>query len=645
MARRNEPPGNDNEDPDESWKRADLILQAYSGADLNNPEAQKTAISQLITDLMHYCDVMSITAKEGSPEHLDFEELLDTASEHFSVQKDTMDGAMEIGPQRLAAIGKLFRELSEGPKPSTPEPEKASQPDVPQQPPPTVPGPAATGKVLDLGYYSPERSGEREAASRQVSQSTPPKPPYEQFDDDTPRYYPDPPESWDQVNEQDLEMAEFNYHRGQWVEELRSIAEKSPNAAYFKTAIETDGNILARDSHGLIILGEQPLDGEVWRHRARFSAALTGKSDEEFKKFASAIDPAKVPSEEDARAILQRQQTDRDATRTVSANIIHDLTFTASDAKDFMIGLQEQAMILAREGEGKFAQFVVVDYEGEKYNLAHLVRPVRAPEFDAIMAAVDIQTLPTVALARAEQAQLHESVQNPSRTIDLSVYSPTGPAPEPAQQRAQAANDNLGKISDPRQRAEMTLEAYWKISGHTMRVDDAPASVITALLKDLMHYSKAKSEGQSNDSPVNVNIDRLSRVAEQEFEQEQKTPQEVAKELASFAPTLKLSELKEAAEDPQLEKLLNDLSARQSKEVLDLARKHELEVFGSPTSSQEERNEREFLEQAREFDIERERYIEEYKESKALLAELQEDEKLREQERGDSPDDDRELSR
>jgi hypothetical protein len=166
MARQNEPPGNDNEDPDESWKRADLILQAYSGADLNNPEAQKTAISQLVTDLMHYCDVMSITAKEGSPEHLDFEELLDTASEHFSVQKDTMDGAMEIGPRKLAAIGKLFRELREGPKPSTPEPEKASQPDVPQQPPPTVPEPAATGKVLDLGYYSPERSGEPKPQAR-----------------------------------------------------------------------------------------------------------------------------------------------------------------------------------------------------------------------------------------------------------------------------------------------------------------------------------------------------------------------------------------------------------------------------------------------------------------------------------------------
>ena len=92
---------------------------------------------------------------------------------------------------------------------------------------------------------------------------------------------------------------------------------------------------------------------------------LTGKSDEEFNKLASAIDPAKVPSEEDARTILQRQQTDRDAKRTVSSNIISDLTFTANDAKDFMIGLQEQAMILAREGEGKSAQFAVVGYEGK----------------------------------------------------------------------------------------------------------------------------------------------------------------------------------------------------------------------------------------------------------------------------------------
>ena len=113
MARQNEPPANDNEDPDESWKRADLILQAYSGADLSNPEAQKTAISQLVTDLMHYCDVMSTTAK-AAPSTLISKTHSIRRFEHFSVQKETMDGAMEIGPRKLAAIGQHFRELREG---------------------------------------------------------------------------------------------------------------------------------------------------------------------------------------------------------------------------------------------------------------------------------------------------------------------------------------------------------------------------------------------------------------------------------------------------------------------------------------------------------------------------------------------------
>ena len=48
-------------------------LQAYSGADLDIPENQKIAITQLLTDLMHYCETMSMGKRSDHPDFVDFE--------------------------------------------------------------------------------------------------------------------------------------------------------------------------------------------------------------------------------------------------------------------------------------------------------------------------------------------------------------------------------------------------------------------------------------------------------------------------------------------------------------------------------------------------------------------------------------------
>ena len=81
-----------------------MILQAYSGADLDNTENQKTAITQLLTDLMHYCEVMSLGKPEKHPDHIDFADIIDKAYEDYWVQADTMKGPLEAEAKRTGAL-------------------------------------------------------------------------------------------------------------------------------------------------------------------------------------------------------------------------------------------------------------------------------------------------------------------------------------------------------------------------------------------------------------------------------------------------------------------------------------------------------------------------------------------------------------
>ena len=105
-------PANDNEHPDDSWRRAELILSAYSGSDLATADEQKQAIAQLLTDVMHYCEVMSLGKRSDHPDYLDFDDIHDTAFAHYEEQSHSMNSVMEMEGKRTAdLVGQRLAEL------------------------------------------------------------------------------------------------------------------------------------------------------------------------------------------------------------------------------------------------------------------------------------------------------------------------------------------------------------------------------------------------------------------------------------------------------------------------------------------------------------------------------------------------------
>jgi len=244
-----------------------------------------------------------------------------------------------------------------------------------------------------------------------------------------PFYFPELPDPVEQTEQRLLEETERRYHHDQWKNELTDIAAKSKDGAEFKRAIEAAGNIIAKDSRSMVILGENIGDGE--RYRTRLDDKLAGRSTEDFKKFASAIDQAQLPTPEQGRERLTGREEERSYQRTLSTGKIHDLTYTADDEQAFKSGLEEQGMILAREGTGKFSRTLVVDRTGEQYDLAHIVTPLRAPEFDKMMASLDQLTLPTVEEANALHKQREEeaAVKAEKPTPEASKFlQPEAPA-------------------------------------------------------------------------------------------------------------------------------------------------------------------------------------------------------------------------
>lgn len=172
-------------------------------------------------------------------------------------------------------------------------------------------------------------------------------------------------------------------------------------------------------------------------------------------------------------------------------------------------------------------------------------------------------------------------------------------------------NDNRPPV-EPWKRAELILEAHAEIARTPAHVSAVPQAAITALLKDVMHYCQARSEGEALDSPNRLDFDKLSRVAAQQFVAEQRTSGETAQELERHRPEMRLSEQKAAAEDPELATLLNDLGARHAREALELSNKQELHIHGSPTSSQEESHRREYDDLTKQFAKERQSFIGDY---------------------------------
>jgi hypothetical protein len=97
-------PANDNEDPDESWRRAEIILKASSGLDLASADEERSAITQLVTDILHYCEVMSLGKRSDHPDYLDFDKLVDVAIQHYNVQSHSMNSVMEAEANRTVGL-------------------------------------------------------------------------------------------------------------------------------------------------------------------------------------------------------------------------------------------------------------------------------------------------------------------------------------------------------------------------------------------------------------------------------------------------------------------------------------------------------------------------------------------------------------
>lgn len=80
-------------------------------------------------------------------------------------------------------------------------------------------------------------------------------------------------------------------------EQVTALRARSDNAQAFRNALEEAGYILARgDKRGLVIVDEQ---GEVYS----LSRQVTDLKGKEFKAFMDGIDPAKLPTAEEAKAV------------------------------------------------------------------------------------------------------------------------------------------------------------------------------------------------------------------------------------------------------------------------------------------------------------------------------------------------------
>jgi hypothetical protein len=124
-------------------------------------------------------------------------------------------------------------------------------------------------------------------------------------------------------------------------------------------------------------------------------------------------------------------------------------------------------MILAREATGKFSRTLVVDRSGEQYDLAHIVTPLRAPEFDKMMASLDPLTLPTVEAAKFLQRAAPAKVEEPAPAQPASKFLPEQPSgydpayysPEKVAERASkflppAASETPAPVVAPQQAPE-----------------------------------------------------------------------------------------------------------------------------------------------------------------------------------------------
>jgi hypothetical protein len=89
-------PANDNIDPEEPYRRAKRILDAYfSGRDSNLGDDHKNALTSLVTDLMHYCDAENFGKTDDDPRYLNFEEIFNTSQNNFQVQAKAMNSVRE----------------------------------------------------------------------------------------------------------------------------------------------------------------------------------------------------------------------------------------------------------------------------------------------------------------------------------------------------------------------------------------------------------------------------------------------------------------------------------------------------------------------------------------------------------------------
>ena len=86
-------PANDNAEPDEPWKRAQLLLEAH--AKIANSEAHPydhpgASIRGLLSHLMHYCAARNVGAAKDDPHRLDFEGIMKAAKTDYQAQAKTM---------------------------------------------------------------------------------------------------------------------------------------------------------------------------------------------------------------------------------------------------------------------------------------------------------------------------------------------------------------------------------------------------------------------------------------------------------------------------------------------------------------------------------------------------------------------------
>ncbi len=91
-------PANDNLDPDEPWRRAQLLLEAHAKiakSEIHPYDAPGSAVRSLLTDLMHYCGAHNIGKTKSDPEYLDFGAILKTAETDFKEQAKTMNAALD----------------------------------------------------------------------------------------------------------------------------------------------------------------------------------------------------------------------------------------------------------------------------------------------------------------------------------------------------------------------------------------------------------------------------------------------------------------------------------------------------------------------------------------------------------------------